>query len=219
MSDEFEAKPPIRKRDPARPGDMGKFVPEGEDRRMDAPCRMRIEDIANGITKSHEEFREAWIKKVGDLDDRYRAVARSLAIGGMLFFLAVTVGGFLLYQALEDETAEQAQASADRVAEVERADRDQNRVTAYRLCSRNTVDRAFAHSRVRMSAGRAAVAELEKTTSLPILDCKPNLRGRGAKVLLPREQRVFVRRWEQGKLSAEERGICPRAVFGGSTKC
>jgi hypothetical protein len=93
---------------------------------------------------------------------------------------------------------------------IEEANEVSNRATAYRLCSRNRVDRAFAHDRV----GPADARELMRNDGIPILNCRPNLDGRGAQPWSFAEQRAFVRRWRQGRLSNEELGICPESVIG-----
>lgn len=109
--------------------------------------------------------------------------------------------------------ARDAARAIDAVRAVEKRDRDSSRATAFRLCSRNTVDRAFAHSRVA-SVNPQAARLLENPVFLPILDCKPNLRGISAKPLSPKAQRAFVRRWEEGKLTGPQRGICPNTRIG-----
>jgi low affinity Fe/Cu permease len=97
------------------------------------------------------------------------------------------------------------------VIEIERADAETARTTAYRICQRHSVvDRAFAH----WAVGPRAARRLEQRDALPILDCKPNLRGRGARLLTPKEQRAIVERWRTGNLTNEEVGVCPKSTIG-----
>lgn len=100
------------------------------------------------------------------------------------------------------------------VSRVEKNDRASQRATAFRLCSRNAVDRAFAHSRVRRAAGLWALRPLEQKGGIPILNCAPNLDGQGASPLSVHAQRDFVRRWERHELADSELGICPRSRIG-----
>lgn len=77
---------------------------------------------------------------------------------------------------------------------------------AYRICQRQAVDRAFAHSAV--DPGYRLFVEQR----LPILDCRPNLFNLPAKPL-PREmQKDFVRRFQDGKLTRAEQGLCPTSL-------
>lgn len=93
------------------------------------------------------------------------------------------------------------------LAAKEREDNIIQRQTTYRVCARNSVDRAFAHDAVSHGPnGQAAVRHLEEV--LPILDCAPNLRGQPARALPPTQQRAFVDRWKNGFLSLGEEGIC-----------
>lgn len=102
--------------------------------------------------------------------------------------------------------------NASDIRRVEINDRDTARATAFRLCSRGQIDRAFAHSRIRDAGGSAALRELEQPAALPILDCKPNLIGFPARPLTPDAQRRFVQRWEQQRLTAAELGLCHQRI-------
>jgi hypothetical protein len=118
---------------------------------------------------------------------------------------------------------------------VERVDRDTGRATAFRLCTRNKDDRAYAHTRERglailkadgtwipatpMSAKerrlrRAVSRALMATRLLPILDCDPNVEGLGAQPLPVSAQEDYVDKWRLGKLAPVEYGVCPRSSFG-----
>jgi hypothetical protein len=116
---------------------------------------------------------------------------------------------------------------------VERADRDTARATAFRLCTRNRVDRAYAHARERglVIAGlphppRMSFAErrLRRMFSrllmdphlLPILDCEPNVMGHGARPLPVRDQERFVRQWARRVLPEVALGICPDSTIPGA---
>jgi hypothetical protein len=119
---------------------------------------------------------------------------------------------------------------------VEVKDRDTQRATAYRLCTRNKVDRAFAHGRLRGINVKGeppripGPVQLEQKTRvrlsrllmepeyLPILDCRPNLVGLGAKPLSVLAQEKFIRRWSRKQTVPAERGVCPRSVIGGAVR-
>jgi hypothetical protein len=108
-----------------------------------------------------------------------------------------------------------AETKTDRqILRVEQQNEINNRTTAYRLCNRNMVDRAFAHSRIKAGGGQEALPPLERIDGIPILNCQPNLSGRGASKLNTKAQRDYVDRWERGQLTREELGICPQSVFG-----
>lgn len=113
---------------------------------------------------------------------------------------------------------------------IEVRDRDTSRATAFRLCTRNKVDRAFAHGRMRSipvkgePAGRLVRLDRETRIQLsrllmapeylPILDCRPNLRGLGARPMSVAAQEKFMRRWSMKRTLPAERGVCPGAVIG-----
>jgi hypothetical protein len=118
---------------------------------------------------------------------------------------------------------------------VERVDRDTGRATAFRLCTRNKDDRAYAHTRERglailkadgtwipatpMSASERLAAPrhvraLMAKNLLPILDCDPNVQGVGASPLPISAQEDYMNRWRMGKLAPVEYGVCPRSSFG-----
>jgi hypothetical protein len=127
--------------------------------------------------------------------------------------------------------SDRATRAAEEIEKVEREDRDVARMTAFRLCSRNTADRAFSHARIRgipvpgaedsrgitpeeIKSRRALSRELMKPVYIPILDCSPNLRGMGAKTQSIAEQENYLKRWAAGKLTGPERGVCPGQKFG-----
>jgi hypothetical protein len=101
---------------------------------------------------------------------------------------------------------------------LERRDRLNAYQTAYRFCQRIDVDRATIHSLVKRSIRVAPGPErdfairfkrkIESKKGMPILDCEPNVSGGPAAFWPPPKQRNFVRRWEDGDLTAAEIGIC-----------
>jgi len=106
------------------------------------------------------------------------------------------------------------------IVALELRDRINSYRTAYRFCTRINVDRAAIHSlatrasrsknvtpRVRKFA-RKFLRKLQSREGSPVLDCTPNTVGAPAEYQSPAKQRRFVRRWEQGKLSRAEIGIC-----------
>lgn len=147
-----------------------------------------------------------------------------------VLLLSLSVTGFGSCRAAD--AARDANRAVEDVAGVERQDRDTNRATAFRLCSRNKIDRAYAHARERgipieglpaprpMSRAerrlRVSISRsLMQTPSLVILDCEPNLMGHGARPLPIAEQERFMRRWAAHKLTDEELGICPASRLEG----
>lgn len=116
-----------------------------------------------------------------------------------------------------DKAAGIAAHAIKAVATVEEMDRLRGRSQAFRLCQRGNVDRAFAHDAVARGSGsraRVVLRRLEATNGLPILNCDPNLDGRGAEPLTRREQRAFVDAWKRGKLSGPRLGVCPGSRVG-----
>jgi hypothetical protein len=115
---------------------------------------------------------------------------------------------------------------------VERMDRDTARATAFRLCTRNKVDRAYAHARERglVIAGlphpprmnreerrfRRLFSELLMDSHLlPILDCEPNVVGHGARPMPVRDQERFMRAWARRTLPDVDLGVCPESTIPG----
>ena len=78
---------------------------------------------------------------------------------------------------------------------------------AYRICAREAEDRAYARTR-----------DPEGAKKLVLLDCKPNLEGKPAKVLSNGEAREYLRRFQDGRLTLAERGICQTGVTVGDRK-
>lgn len=108
-----------------------------------------------------------------------------------------------------------ALATNRKLARVEANDRRRTFSTAFRLCTRGKVDRAFAHSRVALRGGPPGFSRfLEGIRGLPILNCAPNLRGLSASPLSPRAQRAFTRRWAAGRVTGAQAGICPDSRIG-----
>lgn len=153
--------------------------------------------MTNEVDERHED---------GTVADR-RNVDRWVIVGLFSFLLIFICVAIILGAAVLKE-----------LAEIERVDRNSARATAFRLCTRNSVDRAFAHSRVGRGEGMKELRKLEAPDGLPILNCTPNLLGKGAGPLSPLQQREFVRRWEQHKLTPAELGICPDSRLGEQTK-
>jgi hypothetical protein len=136
-------------------------------------ARDRISTLALGFRNLSER-----------LDRRYKRVAR-LCIACAMISLLTLVGTVLIERArVKDQTTRQLSAAT------------------YRICEREAVDRAYAHS----FTPRRELAKIER--SLPILDCDPNAHGRPARPLSAAAQRVFVRRFMDGRLSLREQGIC-----------
>jgi hypothetical protein len=119
------------------------------------------------------------------------------------------------------------------VRRVERRDRRSARTAALRLCTRNRADRAFAHARLRglrmdgvpvPPANGAALPPGEYRVRLsralmdqafiPLLDCRPNIRGRGAGTWSIADQERFLRRFVRRELAPGELGICPGSKIG-----
>jgi hypothetical protein len=119
---------------------------------------------------------------------------------------------------------------------VEIKDRNAQRATAYRLCTRNKDDRAYGHARERglaikrrdgtwipavpMSAAerrrrRDFSRELMDTPLLPILNCNPNTGGFGARPLSIAQQESYMDKWRKRGLAPVEYGVCPKSTIGG----
>jgi hypothetical protein len=94
------------------------------------------------------------------------------------------------------------------LAYLEKRDRINAYQTAFRFCSRINVDRAAVHFYLGRAFGIRTLERLEERSGEPVLDCSPNVRGGSARYVGPREQRKFVRRWRQGRLTPAELGIC-----------
>lgn len=173
-----------------------------------------------------------WLRRVGtraaapERDERRanrgpRARRRRVTWDQIVALIAIAAATVAVVKASgESSHAVDVASSTDRRLERnERNDRDDLRAAAYRLCVRNKVDRAFAHSRIagalRGRARERALRDLERLDGLPILDCTPNLQGRGARPLPPAQQRAYVRAWEQHKLPAPALGICPSSKVPG----
>jgi hypothetical protein len=180
---------------------MNRFPNEGTDRREDELARNLEGEHRADESELRADRSESRADKAASKATTNRALIDLLAVAVVALLLVVSVVAAVAFK------------TAGEVKGVEVQDRNASRATAYRLCSRNAVDRAFAHSRVGQQQPDA-VKVLEDPLVLPILDCSPNLQGLGARPMPPREQREFVRRWEQGKLTGPERGICPNRKIG-----
>jgi hypothetical protein len=136
-------------------------------------ARDRISALAHGFRNLSD-----------DLDRRYKRVAR-LCITAAAISLLTLVGTILVErQRTRDQTTRQLSAAT------------------YRICEREAVDRAYAHS----FTPRRELAKIER--SLPILDCAPNAHNLPARPLSSVEQREFVARFVAGRLTLREQGIC-----------
>jgi hypothetical protein len=82
-------------------------------------------------------------------------------------------------------------AAQDEIADLEQADVALGRAAAYRLCVRQTVDRADRHAEASRSVRR------RRERRIPIVDCVANYRGRPAFALPVHEQRRFVAFFER----------------------
>jgi hypothetical protein len=148
----------------------------------------------------------------------------------MILTAGVSVAAWKASDRASDAADDAAKATED-VKRVEKLDRDVQRATAYRLCSRNAADRAFAHASIRQlpvkggpppqqlspdeRESRRAVSRLLMDDSfLPILDCSPNLEGKGAKPLSIPKQEKYMHNWRLNRLTGAERGVCPDSTFG-----
>lgn len=134
----------------------------------------------------------------------------------ILVSVAVGVGALLLKNV--SDAVDKVEATVAKVERVEARNRETNNATAFRLCSRNSIDRAFAQSFATPEERR----RYQGPHGIPILNCDPNLHGKGAKILSPGAQNEFVERWQRRRLSAVERGICPGSTIGGqgeATNC
>jgi hypothetical protein len=153
-------------------------------------------------------------EREGTIEDR-KNTDRWLVIGLFMFLLIIVcvvtfVGARLIGE--QQQAVDDIKATNDRIAQVEIKDRDVQRATAFRLCTRNKIDRAFAHSFSLNDLN--VLRKLQKANGLPILDCEPNLEGKGARVLTPEQQRDFAERWLARELTPVELGICPTSRFG-----
>jgi hypothetical protein len=118
------------------------------------------------------------------LDRRYRRVAR-LCIAAAVISLVTLIGTVLIERArVTDQTTRQLSAAT------------------YRICEREAVDRAYAHS----FTPRRELAKIER--SLPILDCQPNVHNLPARPFSSAQQRAFVARFVARRLTLREQGIC-----------
>lgn len=141
--------------------------------------------------------------------DKQRTLLDWIAAAVVLLLIVCCITSLVAYLA-----AKQANHAIEVAQQVEAKDRDTSRGTAYRLCTRNRIDRAFAHSSIRKRDPEID-RQLMGPLYLPILNCEPNLTGHGATTMPVDEQLAFVKRWERGDLTAEERGVCPGSTFGG----
>jgi hypothetical protein len=78
-----------------------------------------------------------------------------------------------------------------------------SRHVQFRICQRETTDRAYARLYDRSALARYM---------LPLLECGPNLVGLPAREMTPTQTRVFLERARRRELTLRERGICIRAA-------
>lgn len=165
--------------------------------------RTRIDSVAASWDEALEDWKRARI----DLDRRYRRVSWLLTIAMGLMSIVIIVGGLALKQAVNDRS--DRKAAEAREAAIRRTDQADHKIS-FRICQREAVDRAFAIVRVGAKGGPPARRKL--LNNLPILDCRPNLVGNNAFPMTVREQLRFAKRFEQGKLTREEQGICTAQI-------
>lgn len=142
----------------------------------------------------------------------------------LLPLIAIAIAAYAVLGAgkTSDEAAQKAQTAAQqarrnttRLVIVEQADRDAQRRTSFRLCTRNRDDRAFAWDRTeaailaRGERPRQTLRDLSSPFVLPILDCEPNLTGHGAGIWPFRRQLKFLRAWQARRLPLRDLGVCP----------
>jgi hypothetical protein len=148
-------------------------VTSNRDFEDDGRSRDRIAALAHGFRNLSES-----------LDRRYRRVAR-LCIAAAVISLVTLIGNIVIERRrARDQTTRQLSAAT------------------YRICQREAVDRAYAHS----FTPRRELAKVER--SLPILNCQPNVHNRPARPFSSAEQRAFVARFVAGRLTLREQGIC-----------
>lgn len=155
------------------------------------------------------------LRRMAWLERRTRVLGRLLAIAAAAAIAAVAIAG---------ATGGLALRNAGRVANVERRDTASVRAAAARQCARANLNLAELHAayqrRVSVPPALAhtiagepilvallQALELDRQANLdrverllPILECAPNLVGKGATVLPLDEQRRFVRLYLAGKL-------------------
>jgi hypothetical protein len=136
-------------------------------------ARDRISALAHGFRNLSE-----------NLDRRYRRVARMCVASAAISLVTLLGTGVFLVVRQRDQTTRQLSAAT------------------YRICQREAVDRAYAHS----FTPRRELAKVERT--LPILDCAPNARNEPARPFTAAQQREFVRRFVEERLSRRQQGIC-----------
>ena len=167
-------------------------------------------------------------KRKGTKHDRRPDPFEWLVLGLIAFCLVLMVvavsvaasvlGGF-------SETVKTVEDSVEKIEEIERENSDTNRATAFRLCTRDMVQRATLHAFIRgmefegtpkppqepqQKAFRLKYSRaLMDPAYLPILDCDPNLQGHGARPISLADQERFVRDLTTRRLTDVQRGICP----------
>lgn len=140
---------------------------------LDPRDRDRIGALAEGFRRLTDR-----------LDRRYQKVARGLRITTAITLVTLSALVVLERRRATDQTRARLDAAL------------------YRVCQREAVDRAYAHS----FTPRRELVKIER--SLPILYCEPNTRGEPARALTSAAQRDFVRRFVAGRLTLREQGIC-----------
>ena len=171
-------------------------------------------------------------KRKGTKKDRQADPFEWLVLGLIAFCLVLMVvavsvaasvlGGF-------SETVDRVERGLDKIERIEDENIRVNRATAFRLCTRDMVQRATLHAFIRgvefegtpkpPQTPRDRAFRLRYSRALmdpaflPILDCDPNLQGQGARPISLPEQERFVRDLVTRRLSDVERGICPGTSF------
>ena len=171
-------------------------------------------------------------KRKGTVKDRAPDPLEWLVLGLIAFMLvlmivAVSVAASVLGSF--SETVAKVEEGLRKIERVEEENRDTNRATAFRLCTRDMVQRATLHAFIRganfkgtpvppqgveQRAFRLRYSRaLMDPAFLPILTCEPNLDGHGARPISLHQQERFMRDLVRRRLSDVERGICPGSRF------
>lgn len=172
-------------------------------------------------------------KRKGTVKDRAPDPLEWLVLGLIAFMLvlmivAVSVAASVLGSF--SATVNTVEAGLAKIEAIEAKNVETNRATAFRLCTRDMVQRATLHAFIRglefegtprppqtprdRAFRRRYSRALMDPAFLPILDCVPNLRGRGAQPVSLAEQERFMYSLVDRRLSDVDRGICPSSRIG-----
>ena len=136
----------------------------------------------------------------------------------LLVAIAITILGWAVIGYLSITNHNQATSNTGRIAKqqrdlakVEAQDRRFTRLAQWRGCKRDMLERADSYVSTQSVQDIPAFtrifpqslieeAEARRRRSLPILDCDPNMCGRAPTILPARDQRLFVKAFEEGLL-------------------